>query len=100
MTWDAVRALDYLLSRPEVDVCLKNPGFAVDVTIMADLEAFTRVWLGYTGLAEATRERKVALAGSRPAVARVIDLLALSDEPQTRHLVLNDWHEAPAASAQ
>ena len=88
-----------VLKRPEIDVCLKNPGFAVDVTIMADLEAFTRVWLGYAGLAEATRDRKVALTGSRTAVARVVDLLALSDEPQMRRFVLHDWDNASAASA-
>jgi hypothetical protein len=34
---------------PEVDVCLKDPGFDVDAVVRADLAAFTKLSLGYIG---------------------------------------------------
>lgn len=42
-----------LLRKPEVEVCLKNPGYAVDVVVAADMHAFVTVWLGYRGLRDA-----------------------------------------------
>jgi energy-coupling factor transporter ATP-binding protein EcfA2 len=35
-----------LLARSEVDLCLKDPGFPVDVVMTADLRTLTRVWMG------------------------------------------------------
>ena len=42
-----------LLRKPDVEVCLKNPGYAVDVVVAADMHAFVTVWLGYRGLRDA-----------------------------------------------
>lgn len=44
-----------VLARPEVDLCLKDPGFDVDGTVDADLTALTRVWLGQVQLADMIR---------------------------------------------
>ena len=41
-----------MIQRPEVDVCLKDPGFEVDAVVRADLAAFTKLSLGYIGLNE------------------------------------------------
>jgi DNA-binding HxlR family transcriptional regulator len=42
-----------ILKRPEVDVCLKDPGYEVDLYVTADLMALTKVYLGRLRLEEA-----------------------------------------------
>jgi DNA-binding HxlR family transcriptional regulator len=65
--------------KPHVEVCMKNPGYVVDVKIAADLETFSRVWLGYEGLRGASD--MVSFAGSREAVKLARQLLDIRDTP-------------------
>jgi len=58
-----------VLERPEIDVCLKDPGFPVDLVVDADLAALTRVWMGDLRLSEAIRGGRVRLEG-RPDLVR------------------------------
>ena len=53
-----------VLEPTEVSVCLKHPGFDVDVMVSADIIALYRVWLGRATLAEALRRKQVRLEGS------------------------------------
>jgi DNA-binding HxlR family transcriptional regulator len=53
-----------LVEHTGVSVCLKNPGFDIDVVVSADIAAFYRVWLGRVTLAEALRKRQVRLEGA------------------------------------
>jgi DNA-binding HxlR family transcriptional regulator len=54
----------WLLIEPtDVSVCLKHPGFEVDVIVTADITTFYRVWLGHTAMTDALREQKVRLDG-------------------------------------
>lgn len=48
----------------DVDVCLKDPGFDVDLTISSDLKTLTAVWMGDTTILKAMRENQVQVAGS------------------------------------
>ena len=57
-----------VLTRPEVDLCLKDPGFDVDLTIEADLLALTRVWMGDMRLQEAVRGELIRPEGPRELV--------------------------------
>jgi hypothetical protein len=43
---------------PHADLCMKDPGHPVDVVIAADLETFTRTWMGYLGLADSQVRRQ------------------------------------------
>lgn len=52
-----------VMTRPEVDLCVLDPGFDVDVYVDADLATFTRVWLGDEALAHALRSGMVKLSG-------------------------------------
>jgi len=52
-----------LLARSEVDLCLKDPGFPVDVVVTADLRTLTRVWMGDVPMAAALREGSIRLEG-------------------------------------
>ena len=63
------RAWWLVLERLDVDLCLKDPGFPVDVVVGADLRALTRVWMGDVRLAEAVRAGLVRLEGP-PALVR------------------------------
>jgi DNA-binding HxlR family transcriptional regulator len=53
-----------LRSPKEASVCLKHPGFDVDVAVAGDIAAFYRVWLGRETLAAALRRGEVRLAGA------------------------------------
>jgi hypothetical protein len=52
-----------ILQRPEVDLCLKDPGFEVDLVVHADVAALTRVWMGDVRLAEVMRQGLIRLDG-------------------------------------
>jgi DNA-binding HxlR family transcriptional regulator len=52
-----------ILTRPEVDVCLKDPGIEVDLLVSADLMAMTKVYLGRLGVAEVIDQGLVELDG-------------------------------------
>jgi len=48
----------------DVDVCLKDPGYDVDLTITSDLKTMTAVWMGDTTIMKAMREKAVLINGS------------------------------------
>ena len=55
----------WLLVEPtNVSVCLKSPGFDIDVIVSAEIAAFYQVWLGRVTLAEALRKQQVRLDGA------------------------------------
>ncbi len=65
-------------SRSEVDVCLKDPGFGIDLVVAADLGAFTRVWLGDISFEQAVRAREIRLDGPRELLRAFPGWLLLS----------------------
>lgn len=76
--WHARRTLWLVLQRSGVDVCLKDPGFEVDVVVDADLPAFTRVWMGEVPMGDALRSGAVTLDGPRALVRALPSWLGLS----------------------
>ena len=58
-----------LIERSDVSVCLKNPGFDIDVIVSADIRAFYQVWLGRMSFSEALCKELVRLDAA-PADAR------------------------------
>jgi DNA-binding HxlR family transcriptional regulator len=66
-----------VLHRPEVDLCLADPGFDTDLCVTADVRAFTQVYLGQLSMAQALGDGSVTLVGRgdlRRAFARWIGL--------------------------
>ena len=53
-----------LIDRGDVSVCLKHPGFAVDVILSADIKIFYQIWLGRVSLMEAMRGNQIGLDGN------------------------------------
>ena len=65
----AQRSWWLLIGDDDVDVCLKDPGYDVDATILADLSTFVRVLLGHEPLASALRSRDIRFEGP-PEIVR------------------------------
>jgi DNA-binding HxlR family transcriptional regulator len=48
----------------DVDVCLRDEGFDLDLTIASDLKTLTGVWMGDTTVTKALRQKKLVLTGA------------------------------------
>jgi hypothetical protein len=59
-----------ILEKPEVDVCIKDPGFDVDLVVTADIATMARVWMGAADFQHAVRSRGVRLDGPRAHLRR------------------------------
>ena len=53
-----------VLDHGEVDLCLKNPGFEVDLYVSSHVKTLTEIWLGHSSLSAALRDERVRLDGS------------------------------------
>jgi len=67
-----------ILEHRGVDVCLKDPGFEVDLVVDADLVALTKAWMGDVRLADAMRSGLVRVEGPRALVRAFPGWLARS----------------------
>jgi DNA-binding HxlR family transcriptional regulator len=74
----APRTYWFVMERPDVDLCIIEPGFEVDVFVDADLASFARVWLGELPIRQVMREGTIKLSGNREAVRDFPSWLLLS----------------------
>jgi len=58
----------WLVFDDEVDLCLQNPGYDVDVEVTSDLRTMVDVWLGHTDTRAALRSQTMELTGNRANV--------------------------------
>jgi DNA-binding HxlR family transcriptional regulator len=77
-TYRGFRVFWLVLEKPQVDLCVEDPGFEVDVYIDADLACMTRVWLGDSSFDSALRTREVKTLGKRELVKALPSWLMLS----------------------
>jgi Predicted transcriptional regulators len=68
-----------VLEQVGVDLCLKDPGFLVDIVIGADLRTLTRVWMGDLLLVEGVRAGLIQIDGPRSLVRAFPTWLTLSE---------------------
>lgn len=47
----------------EVDICLKDPGYKVDLEIVSDVKTLTAYWMGEISMTQALREKRIQLSG-------------------------------------
>jgi DNA-binding HxlR family transcriptional regulator len=85
-----VRTAWLVLERSGADVCMRDPGFAVDLVVHADVGTFARVWTGHLGFADGVRAGGIRLEGPRALVAAFPGWLLLSHfaqvlQPATAH---------------
>ena len=50
-----------VVEKQKADVCLKNPGYDVDLFIKAELKSFTAFWMGDMSLSELSKEKKLSM---------------------------------------
>jgi DNA-binding HxlR family transcriptional regulator len=55
-----------IIETGEVDVCMKDPGHPVDLTVTTDVRSLTAVWMGDIGLGQALRDHRIRLDGPTP----------------------------------
>jgi DNA-binding HxlR family transcriptional regulator len=77
-TYRGYRVFWLLLERVQVDLCVVDPGFEVDLYVAADLAAMTRVWLGDELLESALRTREIEIVGKGELVKAFPSWLMLS----------------------
>lgn len=68
-----------VIDRGMVDVCLKDPGFEVDVHVITDLATLINVWIGDVSLGTALDKGWITLHGPRALTRRFPTWLMLSD---------------------
>jgi DNA-binding HxlR family transcriptional regulator len=69
----------WLVLQPEdVSVCIRHPGFEIDVLVTAELSAFLQVWLGRISFGEALRDQRIELDGMPVFTRDFPDWFALS----------------------
>lgn len=74
----ALRTSWLILERRGSDVCLKDPGYEVDLVVSADAGAMARVWAGAITFAQAVRDGGLRMEGPRDLVRAFPTWLLLS----------------------
>ena len=54
------------IERPQIDLCLTNPGFDVQLTVETTLRTMVEVWMGERDVREAVRKGEIELKGESP----------------------------------
>jgi DNA-binding HxlR family transcriptional regulator len=67
-----------VVERGQVEMCLKNPGYSVDVKIGADLRRFVEAWRGYRPLREEIANGNITVEGAAELCQALPDWLMLS----------------------
>jgi DNA-binding HxlR family transcriptional regulator len=62
---DSKRRFWLVLNRPEVDLCLFDPGFDVDLEVLADVSALAQICLGHLSVRDAVTRSGLSLSGPR-----------------------------------
>jgi hypothetical protein len=67
-----------VIKRDEVDVCMKRPGYDVDVTITTRVKTLAAVWIGNMSLRDAIKQGLIELQGPDQLTRQLDSWLALS----------------------
>src|SRR6185436_9397960 len=77
-TYRGARVFWLMLERAQVDVCIEDPGFEVDLYVEADLAAMAKVWLGDVTFESVLASAQVRLIGPRQLAKAFPSWLKLS----------------------
>ena len=71
----------------EIDVCVVDPGFDVDLYVTTDLRSMTAIWMGLTTVRETIKAKKMSVTGDRHLAANMQTWLGLSPFAVEKKLV-------------
>jgi DNA-binding HxlR family transcriptional regulator len=83
-TNQALRRWWLVVADGEVDLCLKDPGYEVDLRVFAELRALVEIWLGTQSIQEAARKGRVKFEGPRTLASNFQRSLRLSPFASSR----------------
>lgn len=88
-----------VIARQDVSVCIKHPGFEIDVLVTADLPTLFQVWLGRIRYIDAQRDQGLRVE-TTPALERLFPrLFALSvTAPAVQRARIEKVRQKPAAA--
>ena len=72
------------VERPEIELCLTNPGLEVELTVETTLRTMVDVWMGDRDVRDAVRGGAIELKGAARADPRVPELAAAQPVRQGR----------------
>ncbi len=67
------RAYWLVVDRGEVDLCMKYPGFEVDLEFVTTSKVMADIWMGYTSIKKELRSKTLTLRGGRELKASIDD---------------------------
>lgn len=67
-----------LIETGQVDLCVSDPGFDVDLYVLSDVQTMARIWIGKESLARAMDEEDVVLHGDAGIRRKFTQVLRLS----------------------
>jgi DNA-binding HxlR family transcriptional regulator len=67
-----------VVERGDVDLCLTDPGFEVDLQVESSLRTMTAIWMGYTSLHREVATGRVEVEGDRHLATTIDRWLGLS----------------------
>ena len=59
------RAFWMIADHGEVDLCMKNPGFDVDLSFVTTSKVMADIWMGYSTMKKEIRNKRLTLSGAR-----------------------------------
>lgn len=78
----------WLVSKDDnVDICIKNPGHDIDLTVMSDIRLFIEAWRGFRNLRDEISLGNIRLDGSSYMVKHLTDILTIhpiTNTPRSR----------------
>jgi DNA-binding HxlR family transcriptional regulator len=89
-----------LMESTDVSICIKHPGFEIDVFVTADIKAFYRVWLGHAALSEALRREQIQLDGAPADIRAFPEWFTWSPMADTVRAALADRHKLVPQSSE
>jgi len=78
-----------VLNPGDVSVCIKHPGFDIDVVVSADLAAFYEVWMGRITFTQAMQDQRLELDAAPSLVRAFPKWFALSQVARVVRAVAN-----------
>ena len=67
------RAYWLIVDQGDVDLCIKYPGFEVDLEFVTTSRTMADIWMGYTTIRQAGRSGKLLLNGSKSLISSIDD---------------------------
>ena len=72
------RAFWLIVDRGDVDLCVKYPGFDVDLYSRSDLRTMTAIWMGLDTVSKAISNDRLVLTGDKAVAKSMQNWLGLS----------------------